>query len=282
MNVLLAVLAINPYLPSSTTMRRLALLALLLHSANAQYGYGPYTPTTTTTAGATSTSKASSGSSEGSESSEYGIQISRHSVVVAHVTCGALATLLLLPVGVMAARAPRAFTSKRWWFPLHACTQVLGLALVLAAFGIAWAHFAVHTLNTPHRKVAVAFFAIIITQAALGILTHAFGGPRRGVLNYIHWVFGLCAIGVGWAVAWLGITNEWEYRMHGKPAYGYRVGWGVVIGFWILMYAVGLTLLPRQLKRERADAAAAAAAGEHGNETETEVAALHPPKSQSN
>lgn len=73
----------------------------------------------------------------------------------------------------------------------------------------------------------------------------------RGISNYIHWVLGLCVAGVGWAVAWLGLTTEWEYRGHGRPTFGWRVGWGVVIGCWIALYAAGLALLPRQLRRER-------------------------------
>jgi hypothetical protein len=102
----------------------------------------------------------------------------------------------------------------------------------------------------------VAFFALVFLQALGGLAVH-FVLPRfrshagRGAGNYLHWALGLCVCGVGWAVAWLGLTTEWEYRGHGKPAFGYRVGWGVVMGLWILLYAAGLTLLPRQLRRER-------------------------------
>ncbi|BEJ18245.1 hypothetical protein CspHIS471_0705220 [Cutaneotrichosporon sp. HIS471] len=260
-------------------MRRVALLLLLLHVASAQYGYGPYpAPTTTTTTGTGTASKpmATAEAAGSNEGNEYGFKITPKSAVVAHVVCGALATMLLIPVGIMAARAPRAFTSKRWWFPLHAGTQVLAAVFVLAAFGIAWGRFVFHPVNTPHRKAAVSFFSIIFVQAFLGISVHFLRGESksgRGILNYIHWAFGLCVVGVGWAVAWLGLTNEWQYRGHGKPSYGYRVAWGVIIGFWILVYAVGLTLLPRQLKRERTEADRVAA----GHETETDVAPLHAP-----
>lgn len=164
MNILLTLLSVNPHLPSSTTMRRGALFLLLLNAAvEAQYGYGPYDETTkaatATTSGysyPTTTGAASANAGDGDDDSygpEYGgYKVSPRGAVVAHAACGALATMLILPVGIMAARAPRAFTAKRWWFPLHAGIQgVLGLGLVLAAFGIAWSKFSLHPVDTPHR-----------------------------------------------------------------------------------------------------------------------------------
>ncbi|KLT45738.1 hypothetical protein CC85DRAFT_299386 [Cutaneotrichosporon oleaginosum] len=234
-------------------MRRAALLLLLLHAASAQYGYGPYDAPATTAASPKPTAAAAAA---GDDDASYGIKISPRSAVVAHAVCGALATMLLLPVGVMAARAPRAFTGKRWWFPLHAGVQALAATFVLAAFGIAWARFTLHPVNTPHRKAAVAFFALVFAQALLGLCVHLFRKRgRRGPGNYAHWGLGLAVVAVGWTVAWLGLTTEWQYRGHGKPAFGWRVGWGVVMGLWILLYAAGLALLPRQLRRERAAAA---------------------------
>lgn len=104
----------------------------------------------------------------------------------------------------------------------------------------------------------MAFFALVLAQILGGTFLH-FVRPRlafmrsttRGIPNYVHMLGGLSTIGVGWATAWLGLTTEWEYRGHGKPAFGWRVGWGVVMGLWILLYAAGLFLVPRQLRRER-------------------------------
>lgn len=115
----------------------------------------------------------------------------------------------------------------------------------------------------------MAVFSLVVFQALLGLFVHfvrprlaskrqaqaqAQGAPGttgRGVPNVVHWALGLATIGVGWAAAWLGLTTEWERRGHGTPAFGWRVGWGVVMGLWILLYALGLGLLPRQLRRER-------------------------------
>lgn len=104
----------------------------------------------------------------------------------------------------------------------------------------------------------MSLFSLVIAQVFLGMFVHFVRSrsPKlrwygRGISNYAHWILGLFVIGVGWATAWLGLTTEWEYRGHGKPAFGWRVGWGVVVALWILLYAAGLMLLPRQLRRER-------------------------------
>jgi hypothetical protein len=71
------------------------------------------------------------------------------------------------------------------------------------------------------------------------------------VFHYVHWGLGLVVIGLGWAVAYLGLTSEWAYRGHGTPAHGWLIGWGVVVALWGVAYLLGLGLLPRQLRREK-------------------------------
>lgn len=249
----------------------LGVFALL---ARAQYGgygggYGGYA-SSPSAAGASASSTGSSRASEtgekAGESGEYGeyggyggygeySRISSRAATLAHAVCGALATMLFLPAGALIARSrvPR-------WFPVHAAWQlVLSAGLVCAAFGIAWAHFS-GGLDTPHRRAAAALFALVIAQLLLGAGAHLIGprAPRalktrtgRSVLHGAHWGVGLAVVGLGWAVAYLGLTSEWEYRGHGHPSRGWRAGWGVVVGVWILLYAMGLGLLPRQLRRER-------------------------------
>jgi hypothetical protein len=60
------------------------------------------------------------------------------SILVAHVVCGALATLLLLPLGVLVPRYARAMSKGRWWFPLHMGVQLGGTALAIAALAIGY------------------------------------------------------------------------------------------------------------------------------------------------
>lgn len=163
--------------------------------------------------------------------------------------------MLFLPSGVLAARVIRGVSPSRSWFMIHAGVQgIVGLGLITAGASIGWARFTLKTIDTQHRKAAVSLFVIVWVQALLGAVTHAVGAKRlqRGPLNFVHWTLGLATVGLGWAVAWLGFTSEWTYRGHGEVSHKWRIGWGVVIALWILAYAAGLSLLPRQLKREAA------------------------------
>lgn len=64
--------------------------------------------------------------------------LSRQSILLAHVVCGALATMLFLPVGVLVPRIARGLTTKRWWFAVHSVVNgLVGMVLVVAAYGIA-------------------------------------------------------------------------------------------------------------------------------------------------
>lgn len=123
------------------------LLLLQLGAAEPQYGYGPYGPYTTSTTPGSAASAAAAPNVPANSPSTFGT--SSRSAVIAHATLGALATMLLLPLGVMAARS-RALTRGRGWFPAHMGVQVLSLGCVVAAFGVAWAHFR-GGLSSPHR-----------------------------------------------------------------------------------------------------------------------------------
>lgn len=56
-------------------------------------------------------------------------------ILIAHVVCGAAATLVLLPLGVLIPRYVRLFSGRRWWFPVHAIVQLAGIVLALVALG---------------------------------------------------------------------------------------------------------------------------------------------------
>lgn len=60
-----------------------------------------------------------------------------YTVIVVHVVFGALATMFLLPIGIMIPRYARGLTTARWWFPLH--TGVQGLAVVAGVGALATA-----------------------------------------------------------------------------------------------------------------------------------------------
>lgn len=60
-------------------------------------------------------------------------------ILIAHVVCGATATLVLLPFGVLIPRYARALSTGRWWFTLHMAVQIIGIILALVALGTGFA-----------------------------------------------------------------------------------------------------------------------------------------------
>ena len=77
-----------------------------------------------------------------------------HRLLVAHAVCGALATMVFLPLGVLIPRYARGLGTARWWLPIHgAVNGVLGGLLVLVAYTIGRSSFHRHAAanNTVHR-----------------------------------------------------------------------------------------------------------------------------------
>lgn len=247
---------------STTTLSRHLPLLLCIFAVSVQAQYGDYGgnggityPSTTVNRSPFATISAWRAGATG-EGGEYGstVVVSSHSATVAHVVCGALATMFFLPAGVLLARSRLPF-----WFPLHATWQVLlGTGFVCAAFGIAWAHFS-GGLDSPHRRAATALFALVVTQVMLGLCAHFLGRKWRRMktrtgrspLHFFHWFMGFVVVGLGWAVAYLGLSSEWERRGHGHVSGGWKAGWGVVLGIWITLYVLGLGFLPGQIKKDR-------------------------------
>lgn len=122
-------------------------LLLLTAAAEAQYAYPPYGPPTTATTPAASGAASAAADAANVPARRGPTPLS---ALIAHVTLGALATMLILPLGAMVARS-RSLTRGRGWFPAHAGVQVLGVACVVSAFGIAWSRFSRRGLDTPHR-----------------------------------------------------------------------------------------------------------------------------------
>ncbi|ADV21802.1 Conserved hypothetical protein [Cryptococcus gattii WM276] len=182
-----------------------------------------------------------------------------HQALIAHVACGAVATMVLFPSGILVPRIARGLTEKRWWFAVHGVVNgLLGFGLVIAAFGIAKANFS-GGYNSAHRKLGLALFVLCIFQTLFGLFTHFYHRPHRlqtaagrGPTNFIHMVLGLVIVAVGWGTVWKGLDEEWGmYSGTGRPAIGWKAGWGLIVALVSIAYLGGFYLLPRQLSFER-------------------------------
>lgn len=131
----------NPGSSASASMRQhsghgtmtLALLTPIQAAASTSAspsGSGTSTPVITPTGVVVSDSSGQSGTSGG-----------RNGVILTHVVLGALAAMVLVPLGVLTPRLGRGWNTSRWWFPVHAVLNSLGAVLAIAAFGYASAKF---------------------------------------------------------------------------------------------------------------------------------------------
>ncbi|BEJ17130.1 hypothetical protein CspHIS471_0605310 [Cutaneotrichosporon sp. HIS471] len=187
--------------------------------------------------------------------------------LIAHITCGVLVTMLVLPGGVVVPRITRGITTTKSWFYFHMLNQgFFALALVSINLGIGLTFGG--EIDSAHRRTGTALFVLVILQIILGFYSHFYKpGHRmkqhtfetkrgRGPTNFLHVAFGIITVAVGWSACWSGFTVEWTRRGHGVAAYGFRVGWGMIVMLWIVLYILGLIFfLPRQLKIESAQRA---------------------------
>ncbi|OCF55017.1 hypothetical protein L486_07673 [Kwoniella mangroviensis CBS 10435] len=237
----------NPGSSSSSTSS----LAQHLASGNTQISLlANSLPNTTTTSGNGTSSTSNSPISAGGSSKK---------VLIAHVACGGVATMAILPIGILVPRISRGLTMQRWWFPVHgALNGLTAFGLIVAAFGIARANFS-GGFSSTHRKLGLTLFILSIIQTLLGILTHWWQPKHRlqtksgrGPVNLLHMILGLVVVGIGFGTVWWGLDEEWErYSGSGKPNVGWKVGWGLVVGITALAYLGGFYFLPRQLRMEK-------------------------------
>ena len=79
-------------------------------------------------------------------------ELHSYNIMLAHATCGALATMLFIPLGVLVPRLTRGLTTSRWWFPAHAAiVGLVAYGLVSAAWGLALMYFTDEMFMTTHE-----------------------------------------------------------------------------------------------------------------------------------
>ncbi|OCF41515.1 hypothetical protein I317_04718, partial [Kwoniella heveanensis CBS 569] len=161
--------------------------------------------------GSGSGSSGTSGTSGGASAGGSTAFESNKNILIAHVVCGALATMAVLPIGILVPRIARGLTTSRWWFPVHAAMNgILGFGLIVAAFAIARANFHNHGgFNSTHRKLGLTLFILAILQTLLGLFTHYYQRTHRfqfssgrGPSNYIHAFLGQVVVAIGFGTVW--------------------------------------------------------------------------------
>ncbi|WWD18392.1 hypothetical protein CI109_102842 [Kwoniella shandongensis] len=220
-----------------------------------------------------STTSSTSGSSSSSSTS------GNRKALIAHVAVGAVATMAVLPIGIIIPRIARGLSTKRWWFPAHAAVNgLIGMGLVIAAFGIAVASFE-GGINSGHRKLGLTLFILTLLQTALGLFVHFYQRSHRlqtasgrGPTNFLHVALGVVIVGIGFGTAWKGIDEEWGlYSGTGKPSVGWKVGWGLIVAIVVILYLGGYYLLPRQRRNEHSAQQWASSIGRGHDEGKTVV-----------
>ncbi|PPR04941.1 hypothetical protein CVT24_007291 [Panaeolus cyanescens] len=180
--------------------------------------------------------------------------------VITHALLCSVGFLVLLPVGVLIPRLTR--TLNYQWFWAHWIFQLVIAGPVIFA-GYAKGHQLTTHLGTghfkdPHEKMGVTLLSLYIIQLLLGIFVHFAKFPRvfrgyRPPHSYIHAVLGLVILALAqWQIHY-GLYTEWQLADGGlhKVTQKAKDAWrALLIVFWVL-YAVGLTLLPRQFAQER-------------------------------
>ncbi|RSH87830.1 uncharacterized protein EHS24_000347 [Apiotrichum porosum] len=122
----------------------------------ARYQYGPgygYPSTTQSSLPGYTTAPQPGYTQPSTEDSDARRPISN--LLLAHIVCGCLATLLFIPLGILGPRVARTFTTSRLWFPAHASVQgLISTSLVVATYSCARVltqQQDTSNLDSPHR-----------------------------------------------------------------------------------------------------------------------------------
>ncbi|KAJ4488877.1 hypothetical protein C8J55DRAFT_506439 [Lentinula edodes] len=205
---------------------------------------------------ASSSSKASPSSS--SLTSTNSLPLNAHQrLAFAHAVFCTAGFLLFLPAGALVSRWARTFTPA--WYTAHWILQfiVSGLSIFLGLiFGVQSINKSreIEHFNDEHKKWGVILFALYVSQCALGAFIHWVkpkNSPGRPLQNYLHAVFGLILIALGFFQVRTGYKTEWPKAVgRGDLMEGADFMWYTWILILPILYFAGLILLPKQLRQE--------------------------------
>jgi Eukaryotic cytochrome b561 len=137
--------------------------------------------------------------------------LSLPSWLVTHIVCMMLSWGFFLPIGALMAISFRGvFSNTARWFTLHVGIQLLGVALSIAGFVVAFVNIATHFKDT-HHIVGTVVFAGGLYQALQGFVRpHK---PEKGqeattlrkMWEFCHKGFGRIVIVLAWINIFLGV-----------------------------------------------------------------------------
>jgi len=211
-----------------------------------------------TSSGGSSNTGAGGSSSSGSGSVTDDIPLTPwQRLIVAHAIFCVVGFLLFLPAGALLARYLRTYTPS--WYTGHWIAQfalagpviIVGVILGIVSVGKAGA---IH-LNDTHKKWGIAIFVLYFVQCALGAVIHWVkpkNATRRPLQNYLHAILGLFLIGISLYQVRSGIKTEWPNTTgRGELPNSTNIVWYVWVVLLPVLYALGLSLLPRQYQQEK-------------------------------
>lgn len=179
--------------------------------------------------------------------SRIDLSLAYNKIVVAHLVFMILTFLVLIPAAILIARFGRTYFT---WYPHHRNIQLGSLVFFIVAFflGIGAAYPAPVGEQT-HYQVGVTVFALIFVQAALGLAAHRLNAKKgKRYLGYIHAPLGLLIFGL----AFWNMETGWNIwgsgYVAGAAPRDVLYAW---MGLLVLLYLIGLTLLPKEIKRSR-------------------------------
>ncbi|KAJ6458364.1 hypothetical protein C8R47DRAFT_995270 [Mycena vitilis] len=179
-------------------------------------------------------------------------------LVIAHALVSVIGFAVCLPAGAILARYLR--TSRPWWYTGHWIAQ-FGVAGPIILSGVILGYAANSNIDfgelakSDHKRFGTVILVLYLLQCALGAIIH-FVKPkdakRRPIQNYFHAVLGIVVIGLGMYQIHTGFDEEWPSRGLGVLSSGVNVLWVAWCILIVLVYAVGMWLLPRQYAQEAA------------------------------
>lgn len=224
-------------------------------------------------------------SRSGTVNTATGPYTAQQRIAIAHGVFAGVSFLVFLPFGALLARFARTFTGR--WFTAHWIVQfgitapmvIIALALGISAVSVVGGK----QLYSTHEKLGVAIIVLYAVQCALGGLIHFVKPtPRPGKVrtrppqNYGHAVLGLLIIALSFYQVRTGYRNAWPAVGRGLAPASVNTAWIVWVIIIPLLYLVGLALLPRQYRLERAFALASQNITSQENKNDVPLTPLPP------